>query len=147
MQQTLKYWLPVVLWAAVILYLGSSDAFSSESTQSTIREVVGAAPAQNLRRIDFTVRKFAHLVEYSILTVLAFRAVRKERNAFSLRWAAKALGVTAAVASTDELLQSFLPFRSAELRDVALDCLAGVLTLILIWVASRRSSERVSRQS
>jgi VanZ family protein len=145
MQRILVYWLPVVLWSAVILHLGTSDVFSAERTRYTIREVVGTPPPQRLRLINFTVRKFAHLVEYSILAALAFRAVRAQRSGFSARSAAGALLVVFAVASTDELLQGFVVSRSAQLSDVALDCMAGVLTLILIWVASKITKVGFSR--
>jgi VanZ family protein len=145
MQRILKYWLPVVLWSAVILHLGTSDVFSSGTTREAIREVVGEAPPQRLVRINFTVRKLAHLVEYSILTVLTFRAVRGPRSGFRARWAAGTLLVVIAVGSTDELLQGFIAFRSGRLSDVALNCMAGVLTLILIWLATKMPKVHFSR--
>src|SRR5437764_9004772 len=101
----MRYWLPPILWTAVILS-ASTDAFSAANTGGVMERIAiwllghPLAPAI-LDALNFVVRKCAHLTEYGILAALTFRAVRGEHRSWRLRWAIIAIVVAASVASID----------------------------------------------
>jgi VanZ family protein len=113
-----RLWLPVILWAAVILS-ASNDSFSVHHSGGWLRRIFG-------REVPFTVhvaiRKSAHLLEYAILGALAWRADRR---------LAVALAVAALVAITDETRQSFTVSRTGSPWDVLLDISGGSVG---VWV-------------
>ena len=90
-------------------------------------------------RIDYPVRKLAHLTEYGILCLLACAFV----HGYSGNW--KVCGISAAAiaalyAATDEIHQLFVPGRSGQVTDVMLDsagCLLGCLLLCTIYHLSK----------
>jgi VanZ family protein len=103
---TVRRWLPVLVWAAVIF------AFSSVPSLGT-----------GLGTWDLVLRKLAHATEYAILGALLLRALGAVAPAFLL-------GV--AYAASDELHQHFVAGRHASPVDVAIDA-AGVAIGIAAW--------------
>ena len=99
-------WLPVVVWAALIFALSSLHSLDS-----------------GLGRWDEVLRTLAHATEYAVLGVLIVRALDRPLPAF-------ALGLAYAV--SDELHQHFVPGRTADPKDVAIDAL-GVLVGIVLY--------------
>ena len=84
-------------------------------------------------KIEYPVRKAAHMTEYAILGLLSFAfyrgILRKEKRQFL------ASLVTAAVyACTDEFHQYFVPGRSAEVRDVCIDTAGAAIGLLLLAI-------------
>lgn len=78
-----------------------------------------------------------HLAQYAVMSCLAFRAFREM---LPRRWAYAAAGaLTVVVSWANELLQSILPDRVYDLRDVALDGIGGMLGLALVWQSERSS--------
>src|SRR5258708_29651398 len=124
MQRTLAYWLPPILWTAVILS-ASTDAFSSANTGGVLERIAvwllghPLAPPK-LDALNFIVRKGAHLTEYGILSALTFRAVRGPRPSWHLRSAIVAVLLAASVASIDEIHQTFTLLRTGTWHDVVL---------------------------
>ena len=94
-------WLPVVAWAAVIFALSSLPSLST-----------------GLGMWDMVLRKAAHLVEYALLGALLARAT----PGFA---APVVVGVAYAV--TDEIHQRFVPGRSGNALDVAIDAIGVVI--------------------
>jgi VanZ family protein len=135
----IRYWLPVVIWAAIILQ-ASGRRFDAPHTTSLFQNIFEALGLQfsagTLFVIDHMARKAAHLTEYGILTALSFRAVREDRRGFALRWAAIAFAITVCVASTDETLQSFTPTRTGTPWDVLLDSCGATVALLMIRLGS-----------
>ena len=126
-----KYWLPVVLWAAAILVMSGSE-LSSEHTAPLVRRIVFSIFGHRLSPvavdlIHFAVRRCGHIFEYTVLSALAFRAVRGERSGFSFRWAFLAIVLCFVVASSDEFRQSFARGRTASPWDVLLDTASAAL--------------------
>jgi len=110
---SLRLWLPVAAWAALIFALSSIPSLGT-----------------GLGTWDLVLRKLAHVGEYAILGALLLRALGRQRLA-----AAFALGVAYAV--TDEYHQTFVEGRSGTATDVAIDA-AGVALGILAWRRLRR---------
>ena len=92
-------------------------------------------PVQNFIRaekIEYPVRKAAHMTEYAILGLLSFAFYRgilkKEKRQFLV-----ALLTAAVYAATDEFHQYFIPGRSAEVMDVCIDTLGASIGLAILF--------------
>ena len=144
----LKYWLPPVLWMAVIVGF-SSDAASSPRTESWLLPILrGLAPwatSAQLEALHWLVRKIAHLSEYAILAVLCLGGWALSSNGLSPRNAGLiALAISAAWAALDEVHQSFVPSRSASVADVALDTAGALVALGIASRGWRRVADRTT---
>jgi len=115
--RALKQWLPVVLWAGLILWAANDD-FSANNTGGWLRALFGEVP----HVVNVALRKTTHVVVYAILGLLVWRA---DRRVFVI------LGVTLLVASTDEWLQSHARNRTGTPWDVALDLGGASLAILL----------------
>lgn len=105
---SIRSWIPVVLWASVIL-IAATDSFSASRTGDWLDFLFGGEAPE---LANFAIRKLAHVVEYAILGALAWRASGR---------ASVALLIALAVAGTDEYRQSLSPHRTGTGWDVALD--------------------------
>lgn len=101
-------WVAVVVWAMFIFL------FSAQHSLGTGWGIW-----------DFILRKTAHMGEFAILFVLVCRAVRM-RGVASRTSLVSGATITLAYAASDEYHQSFVPGRTASVRDVLFD-LAGIL--------------------
>ena len=83
-------------------------------------------------KIEYPVRKAAHMTEYAILGLLSFAfycgILKKEMRQFLA-----ALLTAAVYAATDEFHQYFIPGRSAEVRDVCIDTLGAAIGLAILF--------------
>ncbi len=107
-----RYWLPVVLYAALIFYL------------SSLSQPEDYAPGI----LEFFGDKVLHGIEYGVLGILFYRAFR---HAAGLQGARHAL-VLAVIASvgygvTDEVHQAFVPLRETEAGDLLADGLGAFI--------------------
>ena len=135
-----RYWLPVIVWSALILAT-STDLFSSHHSGSIIAILFGRfLTARQIDIANIVFRKLAHLTGYGILGALWFRALRGERTGWSLRWALGAVAIAAAVAGIDEWHQSFVPSRGASSYDVILDAAGAALAQIVARLFLRAES-------
>jgi len=134
----LKPWLPVVCWMVVIFFL-STDSFSAEHTSRIIEPILRwlrpGISQEGINRVHFLIRKSAHLSEYAILAVLLCRAVEQSRKD-SGYWKSVliALAVATLYAASDEFHQSFVPSRTASIRDVMIDSCGAMIGLFIFWV-------------
>ncbi len=88
------------------------------------------------------IRKFAHLVEYALLSLTAARAFRSSSKWFlRSHWAFSAILAVLTIAAMDETYQSFNPLRTGTIYDVMIDLAGGMLGL-LIFLVFRASSRR-----
>ena len=124
----MKYWLPALLWSALIL-LTSNDLFSAAHTGSLLSrwlspEAVDAA--------NFVLRKLAHLTGYGIAGALNFRALRGARGGWRVGWAVGAVALAVVVAAIDEGQQAFVPSRGASAEDVVIDLIGAAAAQVII---------------
>jgi VanZ family protein len=125
---SIRAWVPVVLWSAVIL-IAATDTFSAEHSRDWIEKVLGH-PAPEL--LNAIVRKTAHVVEYGILAALAWHASAR---------VAPPLLIALAVASTDEFRQSLSPHRTGTAWDVLLDLAGAALVVCVLAARARRGAD------
>src|ERR1041385_5177162 len=79
MRRFLKYWLPLLIWLGVI-FVGSTNVMSAEHTSRYIVPFLlwlkpGMSP-KAIWTILVVVRKSAHVIEYTVLSLLLWRALR-----------------------------------------------------------------------
>ena len=118
--RALKLWLPVVLWAGLILS-SANDHFSAAESGGWLRSLFGEVPYV----LHVILRKLSHAVAYGVLGGLAWRADR--------RWVVVFI-VALSVASMDEWMQSGTAQRTGTPWDVALDVTAS---LGVRWLSHR----------
>jgi len=136
----LRAWLAVAACIGVIL-LFSSDEFSAGSTSRILgpilRWLFPGIGTGTLLALHLWVRKSAHLTEYAVLGLLAFRALRLSLAISLPRTALVGLVVVLAVSATDEFRQSFLASRTGSIVDVGIDLVGGALGVCLIIALHR----------
>jgi VanZ family protein len=143
----ISYWLPLLLWLAAIFYF-SSDAMSAGRTsrfiEPMLRLLMPWAEYPTILGVHMGVRKAAHVAEYALLALLAFRAVRGGRDAPRWRpsWAAAAFAIAVAYAVVDEVHQGFVRTRSGSVFDVLTDAAGalGAVAFLSWWLGPRRST-------
>lgn len=141
----LSYWLPPLVWMAVIMAF-SSATFSAEATggilDPLLRWLAPWLSAAQVDAIHVLGRKGAHAAEYAILAALWFRAVAKGRGLLPRPSAWIALGISLAWAFLDEAHQATLPERTASAADVVIDGAGAVLALVAARVGWRLAADR-----
>lgn len=129
MLRFLKSWLPVLIWAAIILS-AANDTFSDDHTRHWLERVLHRDIPEVL---NAAFRKGGHVVAYSILGLLAWRA----RRSIPI-----ALGIAFLVASIDETMQSRTLTRGGSPFDVVLDTCAALLALTCVPAVRARLASR-----
>jgi len=150
MKSFLKYWLPLLIWLGLIFF-GSTDILSAEHTSRFLAPFLRWVDPQislaALVQIQFAVRKLGHLIEYAVLAMLLWRALRGGRRGqmqISILSFVAAL-VCAVFAASDEFHQSFVPSRTASPIDVMIDIFGALIGLVIcVFVASRNVIDRES---
>ena len=121
--QHVRRWILVGIWTAVI-FLFSTGPFGGEGTSRILLPLFAAlfphATPGQLVLIHAAVRKAAHFLEYLVLSILLYRALRAGQHT-RLGAAAIAFVVSGLYAVTDELHQLFVPGRTAAAADCLID--------------------------
>lgn len=152
-------WLPLLLWMAVIWFFSADpDPYRTVYTtvvspqptpQSTpaAKAIPRAIPPLLPWFKNYTLGEISHFLEYSLLGLLALRALR------SLSWAGQrsprlvalaALLVCQGYSLLDEIHQIFVPRRAFQLLDLVLDLLGSALGIALYWALTRLFRPRVT---
>jgi hypothetical protein len=77
-----------------------------------------------------------HSCAYAVLTVLCFMGSRGSAAARAV----KAVLAIALMGAGDEFIQSFFPYRGADVHDWAVDCCSAILTTLLLCAVLRKSA-------
>ena len=134
--------LPAVIWMCVIYALSDKPAAkSSVQSESLALRLVRIATrfssmteAERVRLsliLEPYIRDIAHMVEYAVLFILLYMAVRlfvSGRYTVIL----SCLAVCFIYACTDEIHQYFVPGRAFELIDIGLDTLGAVIVSVAL---------------
>ena len=145
----LKYWLPALIWMALI-FSASSDvesfAHSSRILAPLLHWLFPQMPDDTMYLIVLIVRKCAHMTEYAVFALLLWRALRKPMKNDPRPWiwreARLALLMVALYAASDEFHQMFVPERTARVTDVLIDTAGGAASLLALWLLGRRRKHR-----
>jgi VanZ family protein len=133
----LRFWLPPLLWIAVI-FTASSASFSSANTAPWLGRLVQSIfghpiSASTFDTLHYLIRKAGHLTEYGILGALLFRAIRAGRTGWDWRWMLAAVAIAAIVGGLDEWHQAFVPGRTSTPWDTLIDTVGAVLAQVLFF--------------
>ena len=139
-QTFLRYWLPPLVWMAVI-FSASADTHSAQhSSRFFLPLLHWLFPKMSAAHVDtchYIFRKCCHLTEYALLAVLFWRAIRQpwKNQQQPWRWsqAGIALGLVLLYAASDEIHQAFVPTRTAHVTDVLIDTGGAAIGLLLLW--------------
>ena len=161
----MKTVLRIVLWAAVIGWMGLIFSFSvetaAESSETSggfisffmekwlpgFTELTAAEQAAKIESVTHFVRKSAHFAVFAVLGFLTCAALRScdlsSKRALPI---ASLIGCLYAV--SDEIHQTFVPGRAGMVRDVILDT-CGVVTgaaalCLIMWMLKRLKHSRQS---
>jgi VanZ family protein len=147
MKVFLKYWLPLLIWIGVI-FVGSTNVMSVPHTSRyTIPVLLWLKPGmtpETIWVINVFMRKCAHVIEYAVLALLLWRALRSLpilRGKTLMVFGAVLLGC-AMLAASDEFHQVFVKSRTPAVRDVVLDVTGAVLGLLISASFVRRHPEK-----
>ena len=151
MKSFLKYWLPLLTWL-VVIFVGSTSIMSAEHTSRCVVPLLlwlkpGLSP-RAIWIILIIARKCAHVIEYAVLALLLWRALRSVPTLHSkslMVFGAVLLGC-ALFAASDEFHQIFVKSRTPSVRDVLLDVIGALLGL-LIGASFARSRSKKFRSS
>jgi len=135
-----RAWLLLAACIGLVLWLGG-PGFSANSTSRYLRPLLlfffpDLGPRE-LWNAQVFVRKLAHVTEYAVLALLAFRTFWLSFHTILARLAAGALLTALCVAAIDESRQVFTGTRTGSPHDVLLD-LAGALAAVGMAIAYLR---------
>lgn len=138
----LKYWLPILVWLAVI-FSASADSRSYQHSSTLFEPLIHwlfpHMPQAQVEIIHHCFRKCAHLTEYAILALLFWRALHKPVKKSSRPWRWEEAGLSLSFvflyAATDEFHQIFVPTRTPLVSDVLIDTSGGAIALLFLWLA------------
>jgi VanZ family protein len=142
-------WGPVILWM-IVIFVFSTEWFSSANTTPFLAPLLAnllpAAFVQRVESIVTLIRKLSHWSEYFILAILLMRALKANVSSQSaMRRSIWSIVLATLYAASDEFHQSFLPSRTANPVDVAIDSLGAVCGTL--WCHLRNRSDNSSLNS
>jgi VanZ family protein len=117
----IRFWLPVFVYCAIIVFLSSQSY-----------------PSRHLPSFVFAFSdKLVHGIEYGILGILLFRAFQQTHP--TIGSISLAIACAVAFGISDEIHQWFVPHREADTWDVLADSLGATL-FVAGWVFIRNQS-------
>lgn len=135
-------WFLVFAWALFIwsrsLFPGPESTAQSAVVVDILRPAFEALGVTNATLMSFLVRKAGHFLEYAVFGALLGSTPEDGRPG----WRQVVPGLI--VPSADETLQRFVPGRSGQLSDVALDC-AGVAFGLFVTTGIRSVRRKYRR--
>lgn len=141
MRKLLRYWLPVVAWAAVIFLLSTGalhGGFTYRLVRALLQFFFPEISSSTVILINTILRKAAHLLEYFILSLLLWRALRQDApERWRWRRTVGTLAICLTLASLDEWRQTLARTRTGSLLDVGFDLTGGVLAQAWLWWRKR----------
>ncbi|MCC6857082.1 MAG: VanZ family protein [Bryobacterales bacterium] len=130
----------------------STAGFSSDTSRSALLKILGWLGIRfadgTLGALNSLFRSAAHIVEYSVLSLLLYRCLAGSRgfqwHQRTVRWCA---GIAATFALTDELHQALVPNRGSSLLDCVIDGAGIALGMLCIKGLNNRRESNHSRAS
>ena len=138
-------WLAVVAMAAVIFWMSANTGESINSGLGIISTIKGAlsAGAQWVFGHEIDVSPVGHFTEYLIFGALLFNALRFHLSPRTALLAALAIGSLYGI--TDEWHQLFVPSRSCDPADWAVDTVATLVGAALACFGFKKTEGRINR--
>lgn len=127
----------------LLIFIGSTDVLSAAHTSHFVLPSLLWLHPQisigTIATIHFALRKLGHLTEYAILATLLWCALRSTfASTRSIAITMLVFLASAVFAASDELHQSFVPTRTASIKDVMIDIGGAAIALSLCFALRRR---------
>lgn len=103
--KTISLWMPVVLWSAVIYYFSS----------------IPHLEIKNSAFWNMILRKIAHITEYTILTILYYRAINQNKKPTTFSHNFFPILFSFIYSISDEIHQHFVPGRYSSITDILIN--------------------------
>jgi len=123
MKKFFSYWLPVLIWAIFIFSLSAIP-----NLKSGLEE-------------DYILRKIAHVLEFMILTLLLFRAIKFSDVDFK-KAIVYSFIIALFYAFSDEFHQFFVIGRQCSIKDVGIDSIGIFIAAGLCYIRNRKGRNR-----
>ena len=149
-------WILVLTWATVIFLFSAQDAAASSALSDKVTtfllQLFGIdsptmSPTPDTGGWFLSVRTMAHFASFAIFGMLTALAIRSHRTGRWQNWLFPA-GISLFYAIFDEIHQAFVPGRSTEWQDIAVDFGGAVLGIALIaaiyTIIQRRNAKRTA---
>ena len=126
----------VIIWMTIIFIMSSFNSTESSSQSNFIVDIVANIfHITNTSTLSIIIRKLAHYTEYLILGILVMNLNNNKSKSIYL-----SIIICLLYAISDEFHQFFVPGRSCQILDIAIDFL-GSLTGIFIYKLKRNSNK------
>lgn len=124
-------WTLVIVWLVIIfMFSNRTGTQSTGDSRGTIERVLITIKMDEgsietfSKKVEPYVRKFAHVFEYFILSLLLLNALKPHSYIEAI-----VIIMCLLFASLDEFHQLFIPGRSGEIKDIIIDMLGPLITL------------------
>jgi VanZ family protein len=139
-----KWWiLAAILWMAVIFMFTQVPYSTGKNTSDTLQKLlvtlhISGVDHAVVEQLNFFVRKLTHITVFGFLAFLFFKSLEVYRFAYIFSWI-----LTVLYAMTDEYHQSFMPGRTASIKDVFLfDSVGAFLVLLVTFLIVRKIGKK-----
>jgi hypothetical protein len=132
-----KVWITVAVLMCVVLIAAVTIAWLRRSARrlrpldAVILVAVTAIAGWWTWRLRAIPEEAIHLIQYGVLLVLIYRALRPAEPDLAIL--ASALLLTTVMGTVDEIIQWIIPLRYWDFRDIGLNAGAAVLAAIAVW--------------
>jgi VanZ family protein len=136
MKKEVFWWILAILICFIIFNFTASSSSTGSNTQHIIGKITGLDD-KHAATLNFVIRKTTHLTIFGLLGICFYMALRKRK--FLIAW-----GLTTLYAASDEYHQSFMPGRTAAVKDVILDSCGSIVAILIVrfFVQKRYSKSK-----
>jgi len=126
LKHLIKFWLPPLVWGIAIFSVSANTV----------------AKVSPIYWQDFVAHKSGHIIEYSLLGILIYRALINEgvKKGEAILYAVLLCGF---YGTTDEFHQSFTPGREPRVRDVLIDTIGALSGILIVWKLLPRAPKKL----
>jgi len=134
-------WAMTVAWAGTITLL-STGSYGASVTAWLLKGLLSLVHIQladpTFEIVHFLIRKLAHLTEYGMFGLFLYHSFTfRQPQSWNTRSAVCAVITAGLFSLTDEYHQSFVPGRTASLKDCGIDTFGALLGMVLLYAARR----------
>jgi len=134
-------WTITVAWAGLITFL-STGTFAGSVTGWLLEQLLAALHIHLVQStfeiVHFLIRKLAHCTEYGMFALFLYHSFTFRRlESWNPRSALSAVIVAGLFSLTDEYHQSFVPGRTASIKDCGIDTFGALVAMALLYAVRR----------
>src|SRR5262249_9657326 len=145
-----------LLWM-LLIFSSSTRAGGPSNTQGLLQRVltslypkeVATFSPEDWDHLNYIVRKIAHVTEYTVLTLLAVRAIQYGSPRLNRKALLGGFAISFLYACTDEFHQRFVPGRTPAFDDVLIDAIGMAVAAfgLLLWSGLKSLEQRLHDES